>query len=272
MINNIRIGKKIMNLTTPKLMGIINVTPDSFYASSRKNDAVDILSTCEKMITDGADILDLGAFSTRPNAIEVSEHDELQRIIPVIKLIRTEFPDIPLSCDTFRASIAKEALREGVEIINDISGFRFDEELYNILSNYPCTYILMHSKGTIQTMHQENKYQHLLPELNEYFSEKCELLRQIGRNDIILDPGFGFSKTIEQNYELLQKINQLHLLNKPLLIGISRKSMIYKKLLNSPEEALNGTTVLNTKAILEKASFLRVHDIKEAKEVIQILC
>lgn len=272
MINNIRIGKKIMNLTTPKLMGIINVTPDSFYASSRKNETIDILSTCEKMISEGADILDLGAFSTRPNAIEVSEYEELKRIIPVIKLIRKEFPDITLSCDTFRASIAKEALREGVEIINDISGFRFDEELYNILSNYPCTYILMHSKGTIQTMHQENKYQYLLPEMNEYFSDKCELLRQIGINDIIIDPGFGFSKTIEQNYELLQKINQIHLLNKPILIGISRKSMIYKKLLSSPEEALNGTTVLNTKAILEKASFLRVHDIKEAKEVIQILC
>jgi dihydropteroate synthase len=272
MINNIRIGKKILNLTTPKLMGIINVTPDSFYALSRKNVVSELLSTCEKMIHEGADILDLGAFSTRPYAENISENEELQRIIPVIKAIRKEYPDIPLSCDTFRASVAKEALREGVEIINDISGWRFDEELYQLLSNYPCTYILMHSKGTFEMMHLENQYQFLLPEMNSYFSEKCELLRQIGRNDIIIDPGFGFSKTIDQNYEILEKINQLHLLNKPILVGISRKSMIYKKLLSSPEDSLNGTTVLNTKAILEKASFLRVHDIKEAKEIIQILC
>ncbi len=271
MINNIRIGKKLYDLSTPKVMGIINTTPDSFFSDSRSFHIDQTLIKVKKLIEDGADIIDIGGYSSRPGADEVSINEELNRVIPAIEAIRKDFLDIIISCDTFRGIVAEHALQAGANIINDISGGEIDPTLYDVVAKYKCPYILMHSKGTPQTMQSLTQYNFIFKEMISYFSKKIELLTEKGITEIILDPGFGFAKTVEQNYQILDFLDEFRFLEKPLLVGFSRKSMIYKKLDISPEESLNGTTILNTKAIIKGASILRVHDVKEAKQIISLL-
>ena len=270
MIDNIRIGKNLVELVTPKIMSILNCTPDSFYKDSRVDTISDALFRAEKHINEGADILDIGGYSSRPGALEVSLDEELNRVIAVIESVRKAFPQILISCDTFRGKVAQEALEAGAQIINDISGGEIDSSILQVVSNFQCPYILMHSKGTPQTMQNLTNYTSIFKEVVTYFSQKINQLQQLGVNDVILDPGFGFAKTLEQNYKLFNRLEDLHFLGKPLLVGISRKSMIYNKLGITPEESLNGTTILHTKAILAGAKILRVHDTKEAKQVIQL--
>lgn len=271
MIDNIRIGKNLVDLVTPKVMSILNCTPDSFYGESRVDSISTALLRAEKHIQDGADILDIGGYSSRPGASEVSENEELKRVIPVIEAVRKAFPEIIISCDTFRGKVAQEALEVGAQIINDISGGEIDPSILSVVSNFKCPYVLMHSKGTPQTMHNHTNYTSIFKEVVTYFSRKLHQLQLAGVHDVLLDPGFGFAKTLEQNYALFNQLADFHFLGRPILIGVSRKSMIYKKLGITPEESLNGTTVLHTKAILAGAKILRVHDTKEAKEVIRIL-
>ena len=271
MIDNIRIGKNLVDLVTPKVMSILNCTPDSFYSESRVDSISNALFRAEKHIQDGADILDIGGYSSRPGASEVSENEELKRVIPIIEAIRKAFPEIIISCDTFRGKVAQEALEVGAQIINDISGGEIDPSILSVVSNFKCPYVLMHSKGTPQTMHNHTNYTSIFKEVVTYFSQKLHQLQLAGVHDVLLDPGFGFAKTLEQNYALFNQLEDFHFLGRPMLIGISRKSMIYNKLGITPEESLNGTTVLHTKALLAGAKILRVHDTKEAKEVIRIL-
>lgn len=271
MINNIRIGKNLVDLVTPKVMSILNCTPDSFYEGSRVSTVDNALFHAEKHINEGADILDIGGYSSRPYANEVSEDEELNRVIPVIEAVKKAFPEILISCDTFRGKVAQESLEVGAEIINDISGGEIDPSILQVVSNFQCPYVLMHSKGTPQTMQNFTNYSSVFKEVVTYFSQKINLLQQLGVNDVILDPGFGFAKTLEQNYDLFERIQDLHFLGKPLLIGVSRKSMIYNRLEVSPDESLNGTSILHTKAILSGAKIIRVHDTKEAKQVIRIM-
>ena len=271
MIDNIRIGKNLVDLVTPKVMSILNCTPDSFYGESRVDSISTALFRAEKHIQDGADILDIGGYSSRPGASEVSENEELNRVIPIIEAVRKAFPEIIISCDTFRGKVAQEALEVGAQIINDISGGEIDPSILSVVSNFKCPYVLMHSKGTPQTMHNHTNYTSIFKEVVTYFSRKLHQLQLAGVHDVLLDPGFGFAKTLEQNYALFDQLADFHFLGRPILIGVSRKSMIYKKLGITPEESLNGTTVLHTKALLAGAKILRVHDTKEAKEVIRIL-
>ena len=271
MIDNIRIGKNLVDLVTPKVMSILNCTPDSFYGESRVDSISNALFRAEKHIQDGADILDIGGYSSRPGASEVSENEELKRVIPIIEAIRKAFPEIIISCDTFRGKVAQEALEVGAQIINDISGGEIDPSILSVVSNFKCPYVLMHSKGTPQTMHNHTNYTSIFKEVVTYFSQKLHQLQLAGVHDVLLDPGFGFAKTLEQNYALFNQLADFHFLGRPILIGVSRKSMIYKKLEVTPKESLNGTTVLHTKALLAGAKILRVHDTKEAKEVIRIL-
>ena len=271
MIDNIRIGKNLVDLVTPKVMSILNCTPDSFYSESRVDSISNALFRAEKHIQDGADILDIGGYSSRPGASEVSENEELKRVIPIIEAIRKAFPEIIISCDTFRGKVAQEALEVGAQIINDISGGEIDPTILSVVSNFKCPYVLMHSKGTPQTMHNHTNYTSIFKEVVTYFSQKLHQLQLAGVHDVLLDPGFGFAKTLEQNYALFNQLADFHFLGRPILIGVSRKSMIYKKLEVTPKESLNGTTVLHTKALLAGAKILRVHDTKEAKEVIRIL-
>jgi dihydropteroate synthase len=268
----LKIGEKLIDLSTPKVMGIVNCTPDSFYASSQKQHLNAVLQEVEKHLATGASFIDIGGYSSRPDAKEVSEQEELERVIPIIAEVAKTFPSAILSVDTFRGNVAKQAIEHGAGIINDISGFALDETMFRTLEQYQVPYILMHMRGTPQTMQQQTSYSNLFNEVCYYFSEKIKLLKQIGTYDIILDPGFGFAKTIEQNYDLLNRLDDLKtVFNQPILAGLSRKSMIYKKLNYTPEEALNGSTVLNTIAIQKGASILRVHDVKEAVEIIKLI-
>jgi dihydropteroate synthase len=271
MIDNIRISKKLVDLVTPKVMSILNCTPDSFYEGSRVDSISDALFRAEKHIHEGADILDIGGYSSRPGADEVSENEELNRVISVIESVHKTFPEILISCDTFRGKVASEALGAGAHLINDISGGELDKNMINVIAKNKTPYILMHSKGTPQTMQNLTNYNSIFKEVVTYFSQKLSVLQKLGINDVILDPGFGFAKTLEQNYELFHRMADFQFLGKPILVGISRKSMIYKKINCTPEESLNGTTVLHTKAILSGAKILRVHDTKEAKQVIQLI-
>lgn len=270
-INQLRLKDKLFDLSKPKVMGIINCTPDSFYSESRINSTKSLLISVEKQIREGVDIIDIGGYSSRPGAKEISTQEEIDRILPAVIAIKKEFQTIPLSLDTFRAKVATIGLENGIDIINDISGWSIDNELFKVLKKYKCAYILMHMKGTPSTMQFETNYVNLFSSISNYYSKKLGELKSIGVNDVILDPGFGFSKTLDQNHELLHQMNQLKILGKPLLAGVSRKSMIYKKLNIEPSEALNGTSILNTISILKGASILRVHDVKEAKEIIQLL-
>ncbi len=266
----IEIKGKLLGGPVPLVMGIVNLTPDSFYEGSRNQTENEILITVQKMVQDGVDILDLGAYSSRPNAEHISEEEEWNRMSWVILIIKKMYPNLILSVDTFRANIAEKALEAGVDIINDISAGNLDERMFSVISKYPCTYVMMHMRGTPQTMQSLTSYVNMMDELNTYFEEKINTLNRLGVQNIIIDPGFGFAKNIQQNFELLNKSNELLSLNHPLLIGISRKSMIYKTLNVGPEEALNGTTALNMIALQKGASILRVHDVKEAKECITL--
>jgi dihydropteroate synthase len=271
MIDNIRIGKNLVDLVTPKVMSILNCTPDSFYGASRVDSISTALFRAEQHIKEGADILDIGGYSSRPGAHEVHENEELNRVIPIIEAVRSSFPEILISCDTFRGKVAQEALDAGAQIINDISGGELDPSILQVVSNFRCPYVLMHSKGTPQTMQNLANYTSIFKEVVTYFSQKLHKLQLAGVHDVILDPGFGFAKTLEQNYALFDHIADFHFLGRPMLIGVSRKSMIYNKLGITPEDSLIGTSALHTKAILAGAKILRVHDTKAAKEVIRIL-
>jgi dihydropteroate synthase len=252
-------------------MGILNVTPDSFYAESRKENESELLETAKRMISEGASILDIGGYSSRPGAEHVSTEVELERVIPAIKLLCSEIQDVIISIDTFRSEVADAALKAGAVMVNDISGGQADDKMFEVVAKHSAPYILMHMRGTPQNMQDDTTYDNLIKDINYFFSIQIRKALDAGVKDIILDPGFGFSKTTDQNYELMQKLEMMHLLEKPLLVGISRKSMIYKKLGISADESLNGTSTLNTHALNKGAQILRVHDVKEAKECIDLL-
>ncbi|XMO87079.1 dihydropteroate synthase [Algibacter sp. AS12] len=261
---------KLIDLSSPKVMGILNVTPDSFYdGDSHKNEA-EILKHVEQMLNDGATFIDVGAYSSRPNADHVSETDELKRIIPIINLILKAFPETLLSIDTFRSEVAKSCIDAGACMINDISAGKLDDHMLQTIAKLRVPYIMMHMRGTPQTMQQQTNYTNLVKDVLFYFSERIAKAKDLGIADVIIDPGFGFAKTLEQNFELLNQLELFKITEKPLLVGISRKSMIYKTLETSAKEALNGTSVLNTVSLQKGASILRVHDVKEAMECIKL--
>lgn len=255
---------------TPKIMGILNITPDSFYAQSRTTPA-EVLRKAEQMLEEGATFVDIGGYSSRANAQEVSPQEELQRVVPVVEALVKHFPDIRISVDTFRAEVARESLEAGACIINDISAGQIDPAIWEVVAHYQVPYIAMHMRGTPQTMQTYTEYDKLTKDILYYFSQIKDKARQLRINDLIVDPGFGFSKTLAQNYELMQQFALFKALECPILVGISRKSMIYKLLDTTPEAALNGTTVLNTFALLHGADILRVHDVKEAVECVKIV-
>ena len=268
---HLRLKDKLFDLSSPKVMGIVNLTPDSFYKKSRISTDKELLKQVESMLNDGMDILDLGGYSSRPGAKNVSIQEEIDRVKSPIQQIKKAFPSLPLSLDTFRSDVAEVGLNEGIEIINDISAGLLDERILDVVAAAKAPYIAMHMQGNMETVHNAFEYGELFNEMVRYFSERISTLQSKGIHDVIIDPGFGFSKSIEQNYQLLDQLDQFQLLEKPILVGFSRKSMIYKKLNKTAEECLNGTTVLNTIALSKGASILRVHDVKEAKEIISLL-
>lgn len=270
-LQTININGELVDLSTPKVMGIINVTPDSFYSGSRQQSIYEILKKADQMINEGATFLDIGGYSSRPGADDISPKEELKRVIGPIEAINREFPEIIISIDTFRASVAKEAIACGAQMVNDISGGDLDPKMFELVQSFQVPYILMHMKGTPQNMKERAKYADVVKEIIASISAKLNKLSKIGVNDILVDPGFGFAKTVDQNFEILSKLEALKILGRPLLVGLSRKSMIYKTLNVSPEETLNGTTVVNTLALLKGASILRVHDVKEASEAIELV-
>ena len=262
---------QLIDLSQPKVMGILNITPNSFYDGGKYKDETQILNQVEKMLKDGATFIDVGAYSSKPNADFVSVEEEISRLLPIVNLLIEKFPDILLSVDTFRSQVAQKAIEAGVAIVNDISAGMLDDKMIETVAKLQVPYIMMHMKGNPQTMQSQTNYEDIVKEMIYYFSERISVARSFGLNDIIIDPGFGFAKTLEQNYEVLQKLELFSMLELPLLAGISRKSMIYKTLGNSPEEALNGTTVLNTIALQKGAKILRVHDVKEAVECVKLM-
>ena len=260
----------LIDISTPKIMGILNITPNSFYDGGKFKTETDILNHVEKMLFDGATFIDIGAYSSKPKSEFVSETDEINRIIPVVDLVLKHFQNAILSIDTFRSEVAKRCIESGAAMINDISAGNLDEKMMPTVAVLNVPYIMMHMKGTPQTMQTLTNYENLIQEILFYFSEKVSLARSFGINDIIIDPGFGFAKTVDQNYEILQKLELFNILELPILAGISRKSMIHKVLETSAQEALNGTTVLNTIALTKGAAILRVHDVKEAMECVKL--
>jgi dihydropteroate synthase len=266
----LRIRNKIVDLSIPKVMGIINITPDSFYEGSRVKET-EVLKKAERLVIEGADFIDLGGYSTRPGAKDITVEEEWNRVKPAIQSIRKEFSFIPLSIDTFRSQIASQAINEGCDLINDVSAGQLDDNMHKTAAQLNVPYIIMHMKGTPQTMSQLSQYDHLIKEIIDYFHKIIHSLHSLGVKDIIIDPGFGFAKTIDQNFELLNQLESLAVLGIPMLVGLSRKSMIWKALNVSANEALNGTIALNTIALQKGASILRVHDVKAAKETIQLL-
>lgn len=261
---------QLIDLTLPKVMGILNVTPNSFFDGGRYKSESEILSQVEKMLADGATFIDIGAYSSKPNAEFVSEEEEISRIVPVIQLILKHYPETLLSIDTFRSEVAKASIENGAALINDIASGNLDDKMFETVAKYNVPYIMMHMRGTPQTMQSMTNYEDIVKEMLFYFSEKMAKARSFGINDLIIDPGFGFAKTLDQNYEVLKKMDLFQILELPLLVGFSRKSMIYKPLNSSAKEALNGTTVLNTIALTKGAKILRVHDVKEASECIKL--
>lgn len=280
----INVKGKLLDLSEPQVMGILNVTPDSFYAGSRKQTEEDIRTRVEQIVNEGGTMIDIGAYSSRPGADNVTAEEEMKRLSMGMKILREVAPDVPVSVDTFRADVAKMAVEElGADIINDISGGELDKDMFTTVAKMGVPYILMHMKATaqgggeqqdsfsVQNMQVAPHYDNLIKEVLLYFAEKVQTLRDLGMKDIILDPGFGFSKTLEHNYELMNHLDELKILELPILSGVSRKSMIYKLLGGTPQDALNGTSVLNTISLLKGASILRVHDVKEAIEVAKIV-
>lgn len=261
---------QLIDLSTPRVMGILNLTPDSFYDGGRYNNESEILSKVEKMCNDGVTFIDVGAYSSRPNAKHITEEEELKRIVSIVDLLLKSFPDILLSIDTFRSRVAKACIEAGASLINDISAGKLDETMLQTVADLHVPYIMMHMRGTPQTMQKLTQYDHLIKEILFYFSERIAAARALGITDIIVDPGFGFAKTIEQNFELLNNLELFSMLDMPVLVGLSRKSMIYKSLDISVNDALNGTTILNTIALQKGANIIRVHDVKEAVECVRL--
>ena len=260
----------LIDLTSPKVMGILNVTPNSFFDGGKYADENSVLQQVEKMLVDGATFIDVGAYSSKPNAEFVSEDEEISRLIPVIELILKNFPETLISVDTFRANVAREAIENGACIVNDISAGSLDENMMQTVAKLQVPYIMMHMKGNPQTMQSLAQYENIVKEMLFYFSEKVAQARSFGINDLIVDPGFGFAKILEQNFEVMNKLELFQMLELPLLVGVSRKSMIYKTLETTAEFALNGTTVLNTIALQKGAKILRVHDVNEAMECVKL--
>lgn len=268
---SINIQNKLMTFDQPKVMGILNLTPDSFYDGGRYYDKEAAVRHATRLIEEGADIIDIGAYSSRPGAIPMSVAEETDRALPVIDTLRIEFPHIPLSIDTYRAEVARQAVLHGAGMINDISGGTLDDKMFDTVAELDVPYVLMHMRGTPETMQQTTEYHDLITDIAVFFGERVAILESLGVKDVILDPGFGFAKTTAQNYELLHRLDELHYFNLPILGGLSRKSMIYKKLGITPKESLNGTIALNSLLLYKGVKILRVHDVKEAKQLIKLL-
>ncbi|HEY3405816.1 MAG TPA: dihydropteroate synthase [Ohtaekwangia sp.] len=260
-----------MDLHTPRVMGILNITPDSFYDGGRYETKTSLLNRVEQMLREGASLIDLGGYSTRPGAKDISTDEELKRVVPAIKDVVKSFPEALISIDTFRSEVAQAAVHEGACMINDVTGGSADPKMYQTVANLSVPYIVMHMRGTPQTMTSLTEYENLLKELTDYFHERIARLESLGVKDILIDPGIGFAKTPSQNFQLLNQLHYFSITQRPILIGVSRKSTIWKTLSITPEEALNGTTALNTIALLKGASLLRVHDVKEAVEVVKLV-
>lgn len=272
MMHTLNLRGKLYSLCEPKIMGILNVTPDSFYAESRTSDEEHIAARVQQLMDDGADMIDIGGYSSRPGADDVSPEEEMNRLRRGLRVVRRLYPEVPISVDTFRADVARMCVEEeGADIINDISGGMMDRQMFRTVARLGVPYILMHMQGTPDTMQQAPHYDNLRREVMLYFAERIDRLCQMGAKDIIVDPGFGFGKTLEHNYELFHHLDDFNLFNLPLLVGISRKSMIHKLLGGTPQTSLNGTTVLNTIALMKGAHILRVHDVKEAVEAKRIV-
>lgn len=262
---------KLIDLSSPKVMGILNITPDSFYDGGRFKDEVSILNQVDKMLTEGATFIDVGAYSSRPGAKHISEQEELKRIVPVINLLIKKYPESIISVDTFRSKIAKETIHAGAAIVNDISGGNMGTKMFQTVADLQVPYILMHMLGTPQNMQQNPVYNDVIKDIISFFASKIYTLHELKLNDVIIDVGFGFGKTVNHNYQILKDLELFKILDAPILAGISRKSMLYKTLGVSAKEALNATTSANTIALLNGANILRVHDVKEAVEAVKIV-
>jgi len=269
--STLNVRDKLLDLSKPKIMGVLNLTPDSFYDGGRNNNINNALQKTEQLLSEGAELIDIGAYSSRPGAEHISEKTESDRLIPVLQAIVKEFPDAILSIDTFRSGIARTAVNEGAGIINDISAGSLDPEMFQTIAALGVPYIMMHMKGTPQTMASQNVYDDITTEVLQYFASRIHTLNSMGVNDLIIDPGFGFAKNLEQNYELLANLEYLKSVGHPILVALSRKSMIYKLLDTNAEHALNGTTAANTIALIKGANILRVHDVKAAIEAVKIV-
>ncbi|WP_455638518.1 dihydropteroate synthase [Parabacteroides sp.] len=268
----LNIRGRLLSLATPVVMGILNITPDSFYADSRKQSEAAIEERIQAILSEGGQIIDIGGYSSRPDAAEVSPEEEMKRLAFALKILNAHYPDAIVSVDTFRADVARRCVEEyGVAIINDISGGELDKKMFETVAGLNVPYIMMHMRGTPQTMQQHTDYTDMMEEIMLYFAAKVRELRLMGVNDIILDPGFGFSKTVDQNYRLMSRLEEFDVFGLPLLVGISRKRMIYNYLGGTPADSLNGTTVLNTYALMNGADILRVHDVRAAVEAVKII-
>lgn len=262
----------LFDLSTPIIMGIVNVTPDSFYSGSRTTSESEILKRCDQVANEGADIIDIGAYSSRPGAVNISEEEELKRLIPALTIIRKKFPYFLLSVDTFRSGVAQKVIDEfEVQMINDISGGEMDDKMFTTVAKNKVPYVIMHMKGNPQTMQQNTDYKNFIKDIFQYFATRIDLAKREGITDIIIDPGFGFGKSLEQNYELLKRLDEFRIFELPILAGLSRKSMISKVVEADTNEALPGTIAANTLALLGGANILRVHDVKEAMDTIKIV-
>ena len=267
----LNINGRLVDLSSPAIMGVLNVTPDSFYDGGKFLTDASVLEHTEKMVSEGADFIDVGGYSSRPGAVDIPEAEERERVVKVIRSIVKNFPGIIISIDTFRSAVAEAAVDAGASMINDVAGGNLDPEMFGMVARLKVPYILMHMKGTPQNMSSQTNYDDLMKEILDFFHQKIHLLQQLDVKDIIVDPGFGFSKTIPQNFNILRALDKFSILGRPLLVGLSRKSMVWKTLALEPTAALNGTTVLNTIALLNGANILRVHDVREAREVVKLL-
>ncbi len=267
-----RCGARLLDLSRPQIMGILNVTPDSFYGGSRVRSVDAALQQAERMLSEGAAILDIGGASTRPGAEEVPQAEELRRVLPVVEAVCQHFPEAIVSVDTWRAEVAREALAAGASMVNDVSAGRWDEGLLPVVAQYRCPYVLMHAQGTPQTMQLAPAYSEVVQDVLDFFIQRLEILQAMGIHDVAIDPGFGFGKTLEHNYALLRRLAVFEaVLQRPLLVGVSRKSMVCRLLGTKPEAALNGTTALHVLALMQGARLLRVHDVREAAEAVRIV-
>ncbi|MCE9105832.1 dihydropteroate synthase [Bacteroides pyogenes] len=268
----INVNGRLLDLTSPQVMGILNVTPDSFYSGCRAETEPDIAARTRQIMEEGASIIDIGAYSSRPNAEHISAEEEMRRLRTGLEIVTREYPEAVVSVDTFRSEVAEWCVKEyGVAIINDISGGEMDERMFETVARLGVPYVMMHMLGTPQNMQKEPHYDNLIKEIFMYFARKIQQMRDWGAKDIILDPGFGFGKTLEHNYELMAHLEEFRVFELPILVGVSRKSMIYKLLGGTPQDSLNGTTVLDTIALMKGAHILRVHDVREAVETVKIV-